>query len=394
MSCLSKVILNVQESATFVVKSKALLRKAAGKPVFDLSTGEPEFPMPEHITEGIYHALKAGRTRYTAVAGIPELRAALVQELKTKTGLDFDKDKEVLVTNGGKQGLFMACACLLEEGDEAIIPIPYWVSYPQMVKLAGASVKYLAPQHDLKISPKSLREAITHSTKVLILNSPSNPSGAVYTDSELRALGEVINGTDIIVIWDAVYDEVCFSASAAPEWLKVNPHLRDQTVYINSFSKTFAMTGLRVGYVAGPEELVSAMLRHQNQSTSNVCTPAQYGALAALSNPRDFIRNWTDTYQRRASTVVLELRKIPGVKVPCLPAGAFYVLAEVGAVIEQRSEFATAEDLAADLIERTGVAVVPGDAFGVPSMLRLSLTTTDDQMHQALNLLGSYCRAS
>lgn len=391
MSILNGVIQGIQESATFRVKSKALARRAAGLPVFDLSTGEPEFPMPGHISEAISDSLKLGKTRYTAVAGILELRVALGKELERKTGQVFDPESEILVTNGGKQGLFAACACLLEEGDEALVPIPYWVSYPQMVKLAGATPVFVMPGENLKISPAVLRGMITPRTKLLILNSPSNPSGAVYSMEELRALGAVVRGTDVIVLWDAVYDEVYFNGSSAPEWLVANPDLVDQTVYVNSFSKTFAMTGLRVGYVAARGELVGAFLRHQNQSTSNVCSPAQYGALAALAGSREFIQDWAGSYRRRAGMFVESLIRVPGVGVPCRPEGAFYVLADVLGVIEARGGFRTAEDFAAALIEQTGVAVVPGDAFGVPCMVRFSLTMPESEVSQVLELFESFC---
>lgn len=391
MSFLNNIIQGIQESATFKVKNKALARRAAGLAVFDLSTGEPEFAMPGHITEAIYGALKAGRTKYTAIAGIAELRSALAKELKSKVGHSFDPDREILVTNGGKQGLFSACACLLEEGDEVLVPIPYWVSYPQMVKLSGATPIFVVPEESLKLSPQKLKAAITHRTKMLILNSPSNPSGAVYSLDELKALGAVIRGTDVIVVWDAVYDEVYFNGKAAPEWLQANPDLLEQTVYINSFSKTFAMTGLRVGYVAAHAEVIVALLKHQNQSTSNVCTPAQYGALAALNGSREFIREWAASYKTRAEMFVNALVRIPGVKVPCRPEGAFYVLADVAQMIESRADFHSAEDLAADLIEKTGIAAVPGDAFGVPWMLRFSLTMPADQVEQVLGLFEKYC---
>jgi aspartate aminotransferase len=393
MSVLNNIIQGIQESATFKVKNKALARRAAGLPVFDLSTGEPEFKMPEHISDSIYSALKAGKTKYTAIAGIPELRNALAAEVKRKTGQEYNAEREIIVTNGGKQGLFSACACLLEEGDEVLIPIPYWVSYPQMVKLTGATPVFVAPEENLKLSAAKLKAAITHRTKILILNSPSNPSGAVYTFDELKALGAVIRGTDVIVLWDAVYDEVFFNGASAPEWLLANPDLAEQTVYINSFSKTFAMTGLRVGYVAAHAELVGALLKHQNQSTSNVCTPAQYGALAALSGSRDFIREWAASYKARSELFVNSLLRIPGVKVPCKPDGAFYVLADVAQLIEARSDFNTAEDLAAELIEKTGIAAVPGDAFGVPWMLRFSLTMPEAQVAQVLELFENYCVA-
>ncbi len=393
MTPLSDIILTVQESATFKVKSKALKLKAEGRRVFDLSTGEPEFKMPPHISAAITDALAAGYTRYTAVAGIPELRAALAVEIEEKTALKFDPGAEIIVTNGGKQGLFASCACLLNPGDEALVPMPYWVSYPQMVKLAGARPIYLEPGPNLKITPASLRHAINHRTKLLILNSPSNPSGAVYSEEELRQLGEVLKGTDVFVLWDAVYDEVFFNGKVAPDWLKVNPELRHQSVYINSFSKTFAMTGLRVGYLAAEAEIAAAVLKHQNQSTSNICAPAQYGALAALRNPRQFISEWSNSYSQRASLACEQLEKIPGVQIPCRPEGAFYILVDVWQIIKNNPKFASAEDFAADLIDKTGIALVPGDAFGAPSMVRFSLTLELKQLEEVLSAFSSYCRA-
>ena len=376
----SKVI---QPSATLVISQKARELRATGVNVISLSAGEPDFPTPEHIKQAAIDAIHANHTHYTNVDGIPELKTAIVNKFKNENQLDFSTD-EILVSVGAKHSLANLFQALLNPGDEAIVPAPYWVSYPDMIALTGAMpvVIHTDIHQSLKITPDQLEKAITPRTKLVILNSPSNPSGAEYTADELVALGAVIKKhPNTMIVCDDIYEHLRWDDKPFYTLLNVCPELREQTIVINGLSKAYAMTGWRIGYAAGPAELIKAMKKLQSQCTSNPCSISQYAAVAALNGGLESIKPMVAAFEKRSRAFVDDLNKISGFK--CLQVkAALYAFPNVEEVIKRlglKDDVAFAEFL----LEKAHVAVVPGTAFGLPGYIRMSFATSEELLREA-----------
>lgn len=383
---ISKKISQVKPSATLAVSAKAMELRAEGREIISLSVGEPDFDTPQHICDAAKAALDAGRTRYTQVPGIPELRKAVAGYFNSYYMTNADSECAI-VTNGGKQSLFNMLQCLLEPGDEVLIPGPYWVSYPAMVQLAdGVPVVVPAPvSKGYKLSPEDLDRKCTEKTRALILNSPSNPTGVQYSEDELLAIAEWAVSRDVFVISDEIYDRLVYApatpVSLAPFWEKHPEHV----AVVNGLSKSFAMTGWRVGFTLAHPDLVKAMSKVQSQSTSNVCSIAQHAALAALTGPREMLGEMCEAFARRRDKAMEVVSSWAGVKCP-RPDGAFYIFPDVSALYGER--FSGSAELCTLLLEEAGVAAVPGIAFGDDNCVRFSYALDDKTVVDALTRVG------
>ncbi|PKP73619.1 MAG: aspartate aminotransferase [Alphaproteobacteria bacterium HGW-Alphaproteobacteria-6] len=396
MPFLSDTLARVKPSATIAVTNKARELKALGRDVIGLGAGEPDFDTPDNIKAAAKRAIDAGRTKYTAVDGIPELKAAICEKFRRENGLRYTPE-QVTVGTGGKQVLYNALMATCNPGDEVIIPAPYWVSYPDMVLLAGGTPVTIecGIDTDFKLTPEKLEAAITPKTKWFIFNSPSNPTGAGYTRDELTALTEVLmRHPQVWVMSDDMYEHLVFDDFQFCTPAEVEPRLYDRTLTCNGVSKAYAMTGWRIGYGAGPAHLIRAMGTIQSQSTSNPCSVAQYAALEALSGPQDFLAGNRAIFQRRRDLVVSMLNQAKGIRCP-RPEGAFYVYPDISACIGKTSaggaRIDSDEDFATALLEETGVAVVFGAAFGVSPNFRVSYATSDAALEEACTRIQAFC---
>ncbi len=396
MAFLSDTLARVKPSPTIAVTTKAQALKAEGKDVIGLGAGEPDFDTPENIRAAAKRAIDGGKTRYTAVDGIPELKAAICAKFLRENGLTYTP-QQISVGTGGKQILYNALMATLNPGDEVIIPAPYWVSYPDMVLLAGGTpVPVVAGiETDFKLTPAQLEAAITPKTKWFIFNSPSNPTGAGYTREELKGLTDVLmRHPHVWVMSDDMYEHLVFDDFRFCTPAEVEPGLYDRTLTCNGVSKAYAMTGWRIGYAGGPVSLIKAMGTIQSQSTSNPCSVSQYAALEALSGPQEFLADWRKVFQGRRDLVVSMLNQAKGIRCP-KPEGAFYVYPDIsgcigkatpaGTVISNDEVFATA------LLEETGVAVVFGAAFGLSPNFRVSYATSDEVLREACSRIQRFC---
>lgn len=398
MSFLSETLARVKPSPTIAVTTKAQELKAAGLDVIGLGAGEPDFDTPENIKAAAVRAIEAGKTKYTAVDGIVELKQAICAKLKRDNGLDYEP-KQVSVSSGGKQVLYNALIATCNPGDEVIIPAPYWVSYPDMVLLAGGTPVAVEGTlaNNFKITADQLEAAITPKTKWLIFNSPSNPTGAGYNRTELKALTDVLlRHPHVWVMTDDMYEHLAFDGFEFCTPAEVEPKLYDRTLTINGVSKAYAMTGWRIGYAAGPVELIGAMRKVQSQSTSNPCSISQYAAVEALNGPQDYLAVNNETFVRRRNLVVSMLNDIDGVTCPT-PEGAFYVYPDITGCIGKTSKAGTMitndEVFATALLEETGVAVVFGAAFGLSPNFRVSYATSDEALLEACTRIQTFCAA-
>ncbi|QFQ88424.1 aminotransferase class I/II-fold pyridoxal phosphate-dependent enzyme [Paracoccus kondratievae] len=396
MSLLSQTLARVKPSPTIAITGRARELAAEGRDIISLSAGEPDFDTPAHIREAAKAAIDAGHTRYTAVDGIPELKRAICDKFARENGLDY-KPSQVTVGTGGKQILYNALMATLNPGDEVIIPAPYWVSYPDMVLLAGGTPVVIegAMQNGYRITPEQLEAAITPRTKWVILNSPSNPTGAGYSEDHLRGLADVLmRHPHVWVLSDDIYEHLVFDDFRFVTPAQVEPGLKSRTLTMNGVSKAYAMTGWRIGYGAGPEELIRAMAKLQSQSTSNPCSISQYAALAALEGPQDYINESRAVFQRRRDLVVAGLNACPGIDCP-VPQGAFYVYPSIAALIGKTSAAGTVivddEAFATALLDETGVAVVFGAAFGLSPHFRISYATSDEMLADACARIKRFC---
>jgi aspartate aminotransferase len=380
----SKRVQKVKPSPTLAMTARAAKLKAEGKDIIGLAAGEPDFGTPAHISDAGIEAIRKGITRYTAVDGTAELKNAIIAKFKRDNSLTYDSG-QILVSSGAKQTCFNACAALLDPGDECVIPAPYWVSYPDMALLAdGVPVcVYAGPAQGYKITAAQLAAAITPRTKLFIINSPSNPTGAAYTRSELQALGEVLaKHPQIVIASDEMYEHIYWAPEAFTSFAQANPYLYDRTITINGVSKAYAMTGWRIGYCGGPKEIVAAMSTVQGQSTSNASSISQRAATVALNGDQTCVGEMNKAFKARHDFVVAGLNAIPGIS--CLPgAGTFYAFANVeGAMrslgLKDDTEFA--EYLLANAL----VAVVPGSGFGAPNHMRISFACSMDTLKDAL----------
>lgn len=396
MAFLADSLARVKPSATIAVTNKARELKAAGKDVIGLGAGEPDFDTPLHIKDAAKAAIDAGLTKYTAVDGIPELKAAICEKFAKENGLTYTPS-QITVSTGGKQVLYNALMATMNPGDEVLIPAPYWVSYPDMVLLAGGEPVAIDTSiaTNFKITPEQLDAAITPKTKWLIFNSPSNPSGAGYTRDELKALTDVLmKHPHVWVMTDDMYEHIVYPPFVFATPAQVEPALYDRTLTCNGVSKAYAMTGWRIGYAGGPEALIKAMGKIQSQSTSNPTSISQYAALAALTGPQDYIAESRVAFQRRRDLVVSMLNQATGLKCPT-PEGAFYVYPDLSALIGKTALsgklIANDEDFANELLEIEGVAVVFGAAFGASPCFRVSYATSDEVLEQACARIQRFC---
>ena len=396
MAFISDTLARVKPSPTIAVTTKAAELKAAGRDVIGLGAGEPDFDTPDNIKDAAKRAIDAGKTKYTAVDGIPELKEAICRKFERENGLTYTP-AQITVGTGGKQVLYNALMATLNPGDEVIIPAPYWVSYPDMVLLAGGTpVPVVAGMEtDFKLTADKLEAAITPKTKWFIFNSPSNPTGAGYSHDELKALTDVLmRHPQVWVMSDDMYEHLVFDDFEFVTPAQVEPGLHDRTLTCNGVSKAYAMTGWRIGYAGGPAELIKAMRTIQSQSTSNPCSVAQHAAVEALNGPQDFLAENRTLFQRRRDLVVSMLNQAKGITCP-RPEGAFYVYPDISGCIGKTSAAGTVigddEAFATALLEETGVAVVFGAAFGLSPNFRVSYATSEEALEEACQRIQSFC---
>ena len=396
MPFLSDTLSRVKPSPTIAVTNKARELKDAGKDVIGLGAGEPDFDTPENIKAAAIAAINEGKTKYTAVDGIPELKKAICAKFKRDNGLDYTPD-QVTVGTGGKQVLYNALMATLNPGDEVLIPAPYWVSYPDMVLLAGGEPTFVEGQLQtkFKITAEQLDAAITPRTKWFIFNSPSNPTGAGYSRAELKALTDVLKKhPHVWIMTDDMYEHLAYDDFEFCTPAQVEPELYDRTLTVNGVSKAYAMTGWRIGYAAGPKDLIKAMGKIQSQSTSNPSSISQWAAVEALNGSQDFIPENNKTFARRRDMVCEMLNTIEGVTCP-VPEGAFYVYPSIAGLIGKTTsngvKIANDEVFATALLEDTGVAVVFGAAFGLSPNFRVSYATSDEALKEACTRIQDFC---
>ena len=383
---LSDRVQRIKPSPTLAITSKAAELRAQGKDIIGLGAGEPDFDTPDHIKQAAIEAINAGKTKYTPVDGTPGLKKAVIDKFKRENGLDYEAG-QILVSSGGKQSFFNMALALLNDGDEAIIPAPYWVSYPDMVKVAGGVPVILETDLDsrFKITPQQLEHAITPKTRLFVINSPSNPSGMAYSKEELAALGEVLKKhPDIVIATDDMYEHILWTGQPFVNIVNACPELYDRTVVMNGVSKAYSMTGWRIGYAGGPQKLIAAMKKVQSQSTSNPASISQAAAEAALSGDQQCVKDMVKAFKERHDYVVDALNKLPGVT--CAPSdGTFYAFPDFSGAIAEMDGVESCTDLAAQLLETAEVALVPGSAFGAPGCLRLSFAVGMDTLTEAIS---------
>lgn len=398
MSIIAKRLSAVKPSPTLAVTTKAKELKAQGVDVVDLGVGEPDFPTPKHICDAAKAALDRGETKYVPVAGTLAFRQAICGKLKRENNLDYTPD-EITVNCGGKGTLYNLFIATVDEGDEVVIPAPYWVSYPDMVRLAGGTPVFVTgyEENGFKITPDDLEKAITSKTKWFVLNSPSNPSGAAYSREELRALADVLaRHENVWIVSDEIYEHIVYDGFKSYSIAAVAPELKNRTLTVNGLSKSFSMTGWRVGYAAGPVEVIKAMNKVQSQSTSHAVSFCQSAGVVALNSPMDFLAERNATFKARRDMVAAKLNAVKGMSCRT-PEGAFYLYPSVagcigkktpdGKVIENDTDFASA------LLEAEGVAVVPGVAFGLSPYFRLSYATSTEALEKACERIKRFCES-
>jgi aspartate aminotransferase len=398
MSITAQRLARIKPSPTIAVTQKARELQAAGRDVIGLGAGEPDFDTPDNIKEAAYRAIREGQTKYTAVDGTPELKAAIRAKFKRENGLEYALD-QITVSNGGKQVLYNAFMATLNPGDEVIVPAPYWVSYPDMAVLAeGTPVFVECPQADgFKLRPEGLERAITARTKWLVLNSPSNPTGAAYTADELKALAAVLRRhPHVLIMVDDMYEHLAYDGFAFTTIAQVAPDLYDRTLTVNGVSKSYAMTGWRIGYAGGPKALIKAMGAMQSQTTSNPSSVSQAAAVEALNGPQDFIRERALVFKDRRDLVVSMLNQASGITCH-RPEGAFYVYPSCAGTIGKTTPggqvLKTDDDFATYLLESEGVAVVQGAAFGLSPFFRISYATSTTLLEDACARIQRACAA-
>ncbi len=384
---LSRRVMGIEESITMAVSAKAKTMRAQGIDVVSMDAGEPDFDTPQHIKEAAIRAIQDGFTKYTVATGIPELKRAICDKLERDSGLKYDPS-QVVVGCGAKHTLFDATMALVNEGDEAIIPAPYWVSYADQVKLMGGKpvVVQTRPENGLKMTADELRGALSPRTKFLLLNSPSNPHGAVYSEAELAALARVLANTDAYIISDEIYEKIIYGVKCH-SIAQMGEALKARTILVNGVSKSYAMTGWRIGYAAGPKEVISLMAKLQSQETSNPASISQMAALAALNGPQEGVEQMRRAFEERRDTIVGRLNAIPGIT--CMkPDGAFYVFPNTSALYGSRYKDRKVQnslDLCNFLLEEMKVSCVPGSGFGMDGHVRMSYATSMENIRKALD---------
>ncbi|MGY2487284.1 pyridoxal phosphate-dependent aminotransferase [Cupriavidus sp. CP313] len=387
---------SAQASATYRMMDRVAAKRASGASVISLSAGEPDFDTPTHVCDAAVEAIRAGHTRYTQVAGMRALREAIAAKFRRENGLDVDW-QDTIVCTGGKQVIYNALSATLNAGDEVIVPAPYWVSYPEIVQLSGATPVIVSCGADVgfKLTPAALTRAISAKTRWLILNSPSNPTGAVYSREDLAALGEVLLAhPHVLVLSDDIYEHLTFDGERFHTLAAVEPRLAPRTLTMNGVSKAYAMTGWRIGFGTGPRWLLEAMEKVQGQQTSGACSISQHAALAALTGPQDFIRESRAVFEGRRDMMVRLLNDTPGLE--CLvPGGAFYAFASCEGLLGQRTAagtlLTTDEDVAGALLDEANVAVVHGSAFGLGPYIRIAYALDTESLRQACDAIRQFC---
>ena len=397
MSIISNSLKKIKPSPTIAVTQKARELKAAGKDVIGLGAGEPDFDTPDNIKKAAIDAINKGDTKYTAVDGTPALKQAIVNKFKRENNLEYSTG-EITVGTGGKQVIYNTFMATLNKGDEVIIPAPYWVSYPDMVLLAGGKPKIVkcSESDSFKLTPKNLKKAITKKTKWLILNSPSNPTGAGYTKDEIENLSKIlIKHKKVHILSDDIYEHIKYDNFSFFTIAQISK-LKDRTLTMNGVSKSYAMTGWRIGYAAGPKEIIKAIGKIQSQSTSNPSSVSQAAAVEALNGTQDFIQERSVAFKERRDFVVKALNKIDGIN--CLnPDGAFYVFPSCKDLLGKKdasgNKLKTDTDFVQSLLENSGVAVVQGSAFGLEGFFRISYATSMENLKKALEKISSFCKS-
>ena len=391
MSIVSNSLKRIKPSPTIAVTSKAREMRAAGKDVIGLGAGEPDFDTPDNIKEAAIQAIKSGDTKYTAVDGTPALKKAIKQKFSRENNLTYELD-QISVGTGGKQVLYNAFMATLNPGDEVIIPAPYWVSYPDMVLLAGGKPKIVkcSEKNEFKITPGDLKKAINKKTKWLIINSPSNPTGSCYTKEEIQELSKIlIKNKNVFILSDDIYEHITYDGFEFFTIAQIKA-LKERTLTMNGVSKSYSMTGWRIGYGAGPKDIIKAMAKIQSQSTTNPSSISQAAAVEALNGVQDFIKTRSDSFKERRDFVVESLNNIPGLS--CLkPNGAFYVFPNCKKLLGKKTKLKTDKDFVEKLLEKSEVAVVQGSAFGLDGYFRISYATSMDNLKKALDRIKSFC---
>ncbi len=390
---LSKRVQQLSPSPTLAITATAKSLKQQGYDVIGLGAGEPDFNTPEHIMQAAKEAMDAGHTKYTASGGIPELKKAIVDKLQRDNGLTYEPN-QITVATGAKHALYNLFQAIIDPGDEVIIPAPYWVSYIEQVKLAGGEAVVIEGKesNSFKITPEQLKEAITERTKAVLINSPSNPTGMVYFEDELRALGEVCVEHDLLVVSDEIYEHLIYDEGVKHVSIaSLSKELYDRTIIINGVSKTYSMTGWRIGFAAGPADIIKAMTDLASHSTSNPTSIAQYAAIAALNGTHEPVEVMKKAFVERRDYVVDRLNQIPGFT--CLkPPGAFYAFVNIREALEQSGKYQTPDEWASALLEKELVAVVPGSGFGSNDHMRISYATSMEQLEKALDRIERFVK--
>ncbi|MFC0188573.1 pyridoxal phosphate-dependent aminotransferase [Fictibacillus aquaticus] len=386
---LSKRAESLSPSSTLAITAKAAALKAEGHDVIGLGAGEPDFNTPSHIIEAAYEAMKAGHTKYTASGGLLQLKKNICEKLAKDQGLSYDPS-EIIVSTGAKHSLYSLFQAVIDEGDEVIIPIPYWVSYPEQVKLAGGVPVYIEgkEENDFKFTADQLKGALTSKTKAIIINSPSNPTGSLYSRDELAEIGKVCLEHNILIVSDEIYEKLVYGGAEHVSIAQISEELKKQTVIVNGLSKSHAMTGWRIGFAAGDKKIIKAMTNLDSHSTSNPTTISQYAAIAAYDGPEDDVEMMRSAFEERLDKVYDKLVSIPGLS--CVkPKGAFYLFPNAKDAAEMTG-FHSVDDWVAALLEEEKVALVPGSGFGSPDNVRLSYATSLDSILEALGRIERF----
>ena len=393
MSIISDSLKRIKPSPTIAVTQKARELRAAGKDVIGLGAGEPDFDTPDNVKNAAIKAIKSGDTKYTAVDGTPALKKAIIAKFKRENKLSYSAD-QITVGTGGKQVLYNAFMATLNKGDEVIIPAPFWVSYPDMVLLAGGKPKIVkcTEKDNFKLTAKKLKKAISKKTKWLILNSPSNPTGAGYSENEIKELSKVlVKNKKVNILSDDIYEHVRYDNFSFFTIAQI-PKLKDRTLTMNGVSKSYAMTGWRIGYAAGPKDIIKAIGKIQSQSTSNPSSISQAAAVEALNGNQDFIQQRADKFKERRDFVVNSLNDIKGIN--CLtPDGAFYVFPSCKGLLNKKTKLKTDTEFVQNLLEKSNVAVVQGSAFGLDGYFRISYATSMENLKKAMDRIKSFCES-
>lgn len=385
---LAKRALKLKPSPTLAINAKAKELISKGVDIISLSAGEPDFNTPDNIIQKAYISMKEGKTKYTSSSGVPELKRAIMDKLYNDNGLSYGEN-QIIVTNGAKHALYNFFQTVCNPGDEVIIPLPYWVSYPEQVKLAGAVPIFIKGEEDnnYKFSPEQLDKLINKKTKVLIINSPCNPTGTIYTEDELYEISKVCKKHNILIISDEIYEKLIYDDSKHVSIASVSDDAYNRTIVINGVSKPYSMTGWRIGYAAGDATIIKAMSDISSHSTSNPVTFAQYGAIEAISGSQEELHNMKKEFEVRRNFVIDQISNIKGIK-PIIPLGAFYVFIDISDII--KGKYQNADEWAEDLLEKAKVAVVPGSGFGLNNFIRLSYATSLEQLNEGIKRIKEF----